>query len=98
MGGAKRYPLSAGWSEANERNDAGCPFSSARLPHLHVPSIDALAWKRPVVDVFGHAEQQLVPPEKVCRGVLGDDAHGLAENFFPLLRIESLTLRRQKLI
>src|SRR5262249_12441168 len=37
-------------------------------------------------------------PEKMRRRFLGDQTHGLAEQFLALLGIECLTLRRQELI
>ena len=51
----------------------------ALLVHFHIPGVDALAGQRPVVDILGHAEEQLMAPEKMSRRFLSDQTHGLAE-------------------
>src|ERR1700720_4137263 len=67
-------------------------------PNLDVPSVDAFARERAIVNILGQTEQQLMPPEKVRRRVLGNETHALAKNFFSFFRIESLPFRRQQLV
>src|SRR5512143_2118570 len=65
-------------------------LQSYPLLHLHVPAKNALARQRPVVDILGHAEEQLVAPEEMRRRFFGDQTHRLGEGFLALGRVEGL--------
>src|SRR6266478_867221 len=68
------------------------------LSHFYIPTVNALAGQGLVIDILGHAKEQLVAPEKMGGRLLGDQAHRLAQQFLTFHRIESLTFRRQQLV
>ena len=58
-----------GWVAQPTRLSIRIAFSALHLLlDSHIPSINPLARQWPIVDVFSHAEQQLVAPEKICAG------------------------------